>query len=172
MAEQTKQNFSGEERFLLQKALSRLACHDDTPRRLLERLLRLKYQGEEVSREAGVNVVRFLVREGLLREKAYAKDLVSALKSRGYGTRRILQELKNRKFSEGVVADVRASLEEEDGEAERAFFMLSRRSASRRSDLSDRAEVSRLYAYLSRLGFSPDVCKQALNKLKAEDEEA
>lgn len=166
-------DFTTEERFLFKKALSRLSAHDDTPRRLCERLAKLTYRKEPVSREACVKVVRFLHAQGLINEKAYADDLVRALKSRGYGARRIEGELYRRKFSESTRARVREALRaEEEDESSRAFVMLSRRAAARHSDLSDPQEKGRLYGYLSRLGFDSETCKSALKQLEEREEES
>ena len=164
-------DFSDEERFLLKKALSRLSVHDDTPKRLCDRLCELSYRKQKVSRESCVKVVRFLHAEGLLSEKKYASDLVSALKSRGYGRRRILNELRSRKFSSATLCRVAEELaKEEQEELDRAFLMLSRRAAARKSELSDHAEKSRLYAYLLRLGYDSEIVKEALDQLTQEEE--
>ncbi len=162
--------FTDEERFLLRKALSRLSCYDDTPRGLLSRLSEKKYKQAPVSRDACVNVVRFLVREGLLREREYAENLVSALKSRGYGTRRILRELSSRKFSREICEQMRANLDADSDEETRALEMLRRRAFSRKSDLTDRSEKQKLFAYLARLGFDSETCREALLKLSCEEE--
>lgn len=164
-------DFTCEERFLLKKALSRLSVYDDTPRGLCERLCKLQYKKAPVARESCVKVVRFLHAEGLLNERSYAQNLVSALKSRGYGTRRILGELSARKFSRCVLESVREDCAaEEEEEAERAFSMLQRRADARRSDLTDAKEKNRLYGYLARLGFSPELSKQALERLICNEE--
>lgn len=168
--EQKLSGFTDEERFLLKKALSRLSCYDDTPRGLLLRLSEKKYKQMPVSGEAAKKVVRFLVREGLLREREYAENLISALKSRGYGTRRILRELHLRKFSEEVCSAAREALQEaSETEETRALEMLKKRAVSRKSDLSDRNEIQKLYAYLARLGFDSSVARTALSKLTKED---
>ena len=169
-AETTLSGFTDEERFLLKKALSRLSCYDDTPRGLLSRLSEKKYRNAPVSREACVKVVRFLVSEGLLREREYAENIVSALKSRGYGTRRILRELSARKFSSEICEQMRARLETDETEQLRAFEMLKKRALARKSDLSDRNEKQKLYAYLARLGFSSETCREALLKFSCEEE--
>ena len=167
----TLSDFSDEERFLLKKALSRLSVHDDTPKRLCDRLEKLSYRGDAVERASCVKVVRFLHAEGLISEKKYAADLVSALKSRGYGSRRIVAELQQRKFSPATVMRVGGELfDEREAERERAFLMLSRRAAARKSKLSDHAEKSRLYAYLLRLGYDSEIVKEALDQLTQEEE--
>ncbi len=166
-------DFTAQERFLLKKALSRLSAHDDTPRRLCERLGRLEYQNEPVSQASCVKVVRFLHAQGLLSETRYADDLVHALQARGYGSRRILQELSRRKFSEKILLQKREELssdEEWERQKLRAFEKLSVRAAARRSDLSDSAERARLYGYLARLGFSSEICRGALEQLTEKDE--
>lgn len=165
-------DFTNEERFLLKKALSRLSCYDDTARGLCSRLSRMTYKGAAVGEESARKVVRFLAAQNLLREKEYAQDLVRAMQSRGYGTRRILTELSRKQFQKNIVEAVREGLScEEEAEFSRAFSVLKNRAAARKSDLSDPQEKQRLYAFLARRGFSPDCVKRSLSKLSKKDEE-
>lgn len=166
------QDFTQEERFLLQKALRRLSCYDDTPRGLYARLVKLTYKKEAVDKESCRRVVKRLMQNGLLDERSYAENLLSALRGRGYGPRRILDEFYKRKFSEKTVSALAERLAEDaESEEERAFAMLSRRAASRRSDLSDLQEKQRLYGYLLRLGFSSAQSRAALDRLTEKEEE-
>ena len=166
-------DFSEEERFLVRKALSRLSAHDDTPAHLTERLSQYTYRDRKVSPESAARAVDFLVGAGLLNEEAYAKNLVRALLSRGYGKRRIGGELYRRRFSAFVTEEVLSGLSEEEAEEEeagRAFAMLSRRAASRHSDPDDRAEMGRLYGYLARLGYSSEVASAAIRRFQNGEE--
>ncbi len=164
-------DFTKKERFLLKKALSKLSAHDDTPLRLCEKLSKLTYQGEAAGEDAAWHVVEFLCENGLLNESRYAENLLSALMHRGYGARRILQEFRARRFSAQSLEWLSQTLAEREEESmESAFGMLSRRARARRSDLSDPAEVKKLFGYLMRLGYDATVCREAIRQLKEEEQ--
>lgn len=167
-------DFGPEERFLCRRALNRLSVHDDTPRRLTQRLCRLEYAGGRVSREAAERVVAFLVEQGLIDEEAYAERLLSALKSRGYGTRRILSAFRERMFSPALIVSLQESLlqeDEEEQEEARATALATARARSAGLDLSLPRDRQRLYAFLARRGFSPDLSGRILQSLIQEEED-
>ena len=128
-----------------------------------ELVRRLREKG--VSAEHAESAARWLEDIGAIDDRAYADMLVRHYAAKGYGPRRIQDEL----FKRRVPRDFRAeALEQLEDPAETIDRLIERKLRGR---TPDRKEYSRVSAFLARRGFLWEDIREGLARYGAEPEE-
>lgn len=112
--------------------------------------------------EAVAYAIAWLEERQMLNDTAYAASMAQAYARRGYGVRRIRQELMHRQISREITDEV---LQEIEANQEQMRKLLDKRL---HGDLSDRREVQKAIAALQRRGFLWDDIKRVLDLYRAE----
>ena len=118
---------------------------------------RLVEKGETEQNAAAV--IAWLLELRLLDDGEYAAMLVRHYAAKGYGLRRIRDELHRRKIPRELWDEALSSLPEQDDTIDKLL------RARLRSDEPDRAELNRATDALLRRGFSWDEIRQAVERL-------
>jgi len=125
-----------------------------------ELLQRLKQKGfsEELSQET----VNFLKDKEFIDDRVFAKGWVSSRLKRPFGLRRIKQELVQKGLEKEVIEETFARAKEgyDEGGIVR---QLAEQRFSRLKGVETLKARQRVYAYLMRRGFSPDVIGEVVN---------
>jgi regulatory protein len=140
-----------------ERALGLLAVRQRSRRELERRLVQAGFEPEDVSLE-----LTRLETVGLLDDEAFARFVVEGrMGSRGESRRVVAGRLAQA----GVASDVaRLALDEAaEGEQERADRLAEAR-AGRVSGLDPHAAFQRLYGFLARRGYPPDVARSAARR--------
>ena len=148
------------------RAVTMLAARGRASRDL-ERLLVAKGEPVELAR----NAIERLTREGIVDDAAFARSFVRS-KSAGAGLakRRLEQELGRRGVDRGVVTEaIDEVFSEEQVDEAAAAEALARKRQRSLTNLDPLARRRRLYAFLARRGYSPDVIGSALARLRQAD---
>lgn len=125
------------------------------------RQLARKLQLREVDEEMAARILDRLDSIGLIDDEAVARQRAQTLLARGYGRRRA--ELKL--YELGVDKDLGGKILDEvyldDEQLERALKAMGSR-------FSGKDDAQKAWAFLARRGFSSDVCRKAIDQLRAE----
>lgn len=138
------------------KAVRLLGFSQKTQKELIQRL------SKDYSAEICEKVIELLKNYGYINDEAYSAAFVNdSFKYKGWGSRRIKAELKNRGVSEETIAAAveRAELDEEA----RAYELLKKRLKGNTSP--DYKERAKQYRYLAARGFSYDTINAAFYAL-------
>lgn len=126
---------------------------------LAERLKRKKFS-EEVIRET----VAFLKEKKFIDDTLFARSWIQSRIKRPLGLRRIKQELNlkgiEKEVIESQISELKEAYCEEDIVSE-----LAQERFSKLKGIDPRAAQRRVYAYLIRRGFSPDIVIDVINNL-------
>jgi len=127
-----------------------------------ELLQRLKLKGfsEEISRQT----VDFLKEKKFIDDAIFAKGWVEARLKRPLGIRRIRLELAAKGINETVIEKALNSAKEDYSEKEIAG-KLARERFSRQKGIEPQKAKQRVYAFLLRRGFSPEIVSDIIRKL-------
>jgi regulatory protein len=155
---------AGERALAMARALNYLGYRARSEREVRELLLRRFGYGEETTE----GVVGRLKQLGYLDDGDFAR-LVAREKARRYGPRRISAELRR----SGVDAELARGVVEEEF-AGRSELEEARSAAARRYNMGgSAAEARRVYGFLTRRGYSAEVCAAVAREYReasAEDE--
>jgi regulatory protein len=152
---------SAKRRDVHERTLRLLAVRQRSRAELERRLLGAGFGAEEVAAE-----LHRLQQVGLVDDRAFAQAVVEhAIRARGEGRRAVRRRLVaagvSTAIAEGVLDDVVA-----DDEGDRALA-LARSRVSRLRDLPPDRAFSRLWGFLARRGYAPDVARWAARKALA-----
>lgn len=127
-----------------------------------ELLQRLKQKGfpEELCRDT----VNFLKDKEFIDDRVFARGWVSSRLKRPFGLRRIKLELVQKGLSKEVIEDTFARAKE-DYHEEGIVKKLAEQRFSKLKGVEPLKGRQRVYAYLMRRGFSPDLVGEACKKL-------
>jgi regulatory protein len=108
------------------------------------------------------SVIEHLFRLGYLNDAQFARDwAASRVRTRGYGRRRVEQELRQKGIVREIISEVLAGLFEDSSELE-----IARREAEKKLKGLARYEPEvrrrRLAGHLERKGFPPDIIRQII----------
>ncbi|HEX8847934.1 MAG TPA: regulatory protein RecX [Gemmatimonadaceae bacterium] len=144
------------------RAVAMLAARGRAARDL-ERTLVRKGESPELARKA----VERLTAQGFLDDAAFARSFVRAKSGNaGLAKRRLEQELGRRGVDRAVVSDaIEEVFAEEDRDEVAAAEQLARKRSRSIGDADPLASRRRLYGFLARRGYSPDVIQSALSKV-------
>lgn len=143
----------------LNEAVKQLSYRD-----LSESLLTEKLISKGHSEDSAGYAVAYLTERNLLSDVRYAQSVIRSYSRRGYGARRIKQELKMR----GVCSD---DIEQAMSETETDFSLLSSLIDKKlKGDVSDKKDIQKTIAFLQRRGFSFSDIKTVLDEYINEHE--
>ncbi len=143
-----------EERYWKERALSLLGYKSYTKKALIQRLAR------EGGEDAADGVADRMEELGLIDDDAYARRCAADLYSiKGYGRRRVEQELAHRGIDRELAAELAEELEPEN---ENVLDTLIERKYARY--LGDRKGVDKTVRSLARLGYGFDDIRAALSR--------
>ena len=100
----------------------------------------------------------FFIRKNFLDDTRYAQMLLKSYARKGYGTRRIKQELKKRGISNDDAAEIYSEYETDYS------VLHSLLDKKLKGDVSDKKEIQKAIAFLQRRGFSWSEIKKALDE--------
>ncbi len=123
---------------------------------------RLKQKGfsEELSRDT----VNFLKDKEFIDDRVFAKGWVACRLKRPFGIRRIKQELIAKGLDKEIIEDSLVQAKK-DYREDQAARQLAQQRFSRLSNIEPQKAKARVYAYLLRRGFSPDIVSEIIKQL-------
>jgi len=126
-----------------------------------ELLQRLKQKGfsEELCRDT----VNFLKDREFINDRVFARGWVASRLKRPFGLRRIKQELVQKGLDREVIEDTFSRAREGYDESS-IIKMLAEKRFSKLKGVEPLKARQRVYAYLMRRGFSPDLISSVVNK--------
>ncbi|MEP6759252.1 MAG: regulatory protein RecX [Actinomycetota bacterium] len=144
----------GKRRDVHERALGLLAVRQRSRRELERRLVQAGFESDEVADE-----LERLELVGLLDDEAFARAVVeSRMGSRGESRRVVAGKLAQA----GVASDVAISVLDEAPEAEEARAQrIADAKAPRLTGLEPQVAFQRLYGFLARRGYGPEVARRA-----------
>lgn len=127
-----------------------------------ELLARLRQKGflDQVSQEA----VNFLKDREFIDDRVFAKGWVASRLKRPLGLRKIAQELVQKGLDKSVIQDALGEIKE-GYEEKQVVSELARQKLSRMKGIEPLKAKARIYGYLMRRGFSPDVIGEVIKEL-------
>lgn len=136
----------------LNDAVKQLSYRDLSTASLIEKLISKGH-----SQNAAEYAAAYLSERNLLNDKRYAETMLRSYARKGYGTRRIKQELKKRGVSN---EDAEQIYEHYETDFSLLHSLLDKKL---KGDTSDRKQVQKAIAFLQRRGFSWPEIKKALD---------
>ncbi len=127
-----------------------------------ELMQRLKQKG--FSEELSQDTVNFLKDKKFIDDRIFAKGWVSSRLKRPFGLRRIKQELVQKGLDKEVIEETFARAKEDYDEGG-VVRELAERKFSKLKGIEPLKARQRVYAYLMRRGFSPDLVGEVVKKL-------
>jgi len=125
--------------------------------------VRLKQKG--FSEELTQSTVSFLKDKKFIDDHVFAKGWVFSRLKRPFGLRRIKQELVQKGVAKEVIQDALALVKEHYHESQ-VVSQLAKQRFSRLEDVDPLKAKARVYGYLMRRGFSPDVIMEVIRDAK------
>ncbi|MDD5476746.1 MAG: regulatory protein RecX [Candidatus Omnitrophica bacterium] len=123
---------------------------------------RLKQKG--FSEELSQDTVNFLKDKEFIDDRVFAKGWVASRLKRPFGIRRIKQELIAKGLNKGIIEDSLVQAKKDYSE-DQVVSQLAQQRFSRLSKIEPQKAKARVYAYLLRRGFSPDVVGEIIQQL-------
>lgn len=128
-----------------------------------ERELNLRLKKKKFSEEIIKQVLAFLKDKEFINDKDFAKSWAEFRLKKLSGLRKIKEELKIKGITEDIIDDQIAEIKKNYSEAEIVSKIVAQRQKKLKGIKAHNAK-RRIYAYLLRRGFSPDVIIDALNR--------
>ena len=126
----------------------------------LEQRLKRKKFSEEIIRKT----VEFLREKEFLNDNLFAKSWIESRIKRPFGLRRIKEELKDKGLDKQIIEEKISEVKESYSE-EAVVEQLARMRLGKLKGIEAFAARRRVYAYLIRRGFSPEVVTEVINQL-------
>ena len=123
---------------------------------------RLKQKG--FSEELCQETVNFLKDKQFIDDRVFTKCWVASRLKRPFGLRRIRQELVQKGLDTEVIEETFAQIKDDYDEG-RIVSQLAKQRFSKLKGVEPLKAKARVYAYLMRRGFSPDIIGEIVNKL-------
>ncbi len=143
------------------RALSLLSYGRSSPKMLVRKLLQ-----KGMDREVATAAVKDLIRQGYLNPRADAYAEATAYVAKGWGRMRISSALREKGYSDPLVRDALAQLDEDGvNYAENCAALIRRRFPDRPTEPRERAKM---YASLARYGYTSSDIREALHVLDHE----
>ena len=127
-----------------------------------EHELRLRMRRKKFDERLIDETAEFLKEKKFIDDDSFAKAWVFSRKNQGFGLSRIAQELKLKGVPEEIVKN-RISEGKGDYPEKQIVGELASRRLSKSKGVDPKTAKRRVYAYLLRRGFSPDVVIEVLN---------
>jgi len=126
--------------------------------------LRFRLKNKKHSEAAIKNTVDFLIEKRFLDDAEFSRAWISSRLKRPYGLRRIKQELKLKGVDKKVIEDQVKDLSRGYSEAEIVSLIVEKRFEKLKGLEPVKARV-RVYSYLIRRGFTPEIVVDTINGL-------
>jgi len=126
---------------------------------LYDRLLKKKFPEGEVKK-----VIAFLKEKKFIDDRAFTKAWVDSRLRQKVGLKRISQELRQKGLAKEIIEDKLSEAKRGYSEVEIVKDLAEER-LKRNKDVDPQKAKSRVYGYLIRRGFSPDIVIDTLNKI-------
>jgi len=126
--------------------------------------LRARLEQKGFSAELSRETVNFLKDREFINDRVFAKGWVASRLKRPLGIGRIKQELIAKGLDKGIIEDSLVEAKKDYSE-EQVVSRLARQRFSRLGNIEPQKAKARLYAYLLRRGFSPDVVSEIIKQL-------
>lgn len=126
---------------------------------LYERLKKKKFPEGEIKK-----VIAFLKEKKFIDDQAFVKVWVNSRLRQSIGLKRISQELRLKGIAKEVIDDRLSEVKSDYSESE-IVGKLALERLKKLKDVEPTKAKSRVYGYLIRRGFSPDIVIDTLNKL-------
>lgn len=127
-----------------------------------ELLARLKQKG--FSEDIAKDTVNFLKEKEFIDDRIFAKGWVSARLKRPFGLRRIKQELISKGLDKQII-EVSLLQAKKDYSESQIVSQLAQKRFSRLKNIEPLKAKARVYGYLLRRGFSPDLVSEIIKQL-------
>jgi len=126
--------------------------------------LRQRLQRKGFSSDAIDQIIPVMVDYGYLNDEAYARSLIELLiERRGYGSRRLLQELLSRGIDRGLAVELLGEISDSQ-EMERALS-LARKKIRSFSRANRSKTYRRMASFLMRKGFPTEISRRVLEEI-------
>ncbi len=110
------------------------------------------------------NVLKDLKKTGLVDDAQFAQDWIENRYGQSYGPLRIKKELTEKGLDQQLISQKMESLRCQSSEKE-IIEILIRKKMKTLNKLNPRIRKQRLYGYLLRRGFDPNLSEEAINQL-------
>lgn len=140
--------------FAMEKAVSLLASRARTEKEIVEALRKNAYPENAIAR-----VMQRLLEAGYINDRDFADHWTASRTSKGFGTRRISMELRQKGVNPEEIDEILSHVDEEDlleGAVKAA------QKAARGKDLSNPSDRQKIIAALARRGFDFSTAHKAL----------
>ncbi len=127
-----------------------------------ELLVRLKQKG--FSEQISNDTVSFLKDKEFIDDRVFARGWVATRLKRPFGLRRIRQELAQKGLDKEVIEDSLVQAKKDYSE-DQIVSQLAQQRFSRLKGIEPQKAKARVYAYLLRRGFSPDIVSDTVKQL-------
>ena len=144
----------------IRRGMAMLGYGDHSARRLASKLM-----GKGVDREIASRAVAYLVERGYIREESTATLRARQGVSKGWGERRIEEDLFAHGFTREAVEEAMTQLSDVDWEENCASAIRKKY----REIPAERRELQKLMAAMMRLGYDADTVKAALRRIMREE---
>ncbi len=106
-------------------------------------------------------------RLNFINDRDFAELYIEELKGRGFGSRRIKNELNKKRLPRPVIEELmEESPEDKENEYSRAEVVLERKMKSLARESDPRKRREKIYRFMASRGFSGDIISQLLEKIK------
>jgi len=144
--------------FAMEKAVSLLASRARTEKEIVEALRKNAYPETAIAR-----VMQRLLEAGYINDRDFANHWAASRTSKGFGTRRISMELRQKGVNPEEIDEILSHVDEEDlleGAVKAA------QKAARGKDLSNPSDRQKIIAALARRGFDFTTARKALAEIQ------
>jgi regulatory protein len=126
--------------------------------------LKTRLEQKGFSAQLAESTVSFLKDKEFIDDRVFAKGWVSGRLKRPFGLRKIKQELAQKGVAKEIIQDALAQVNEHYSESQ-IVSQLAQQRFSRLKGIDPLKARARVYGYLMRRGFSPDVVSEIVSKL-------
>lgn len=130
---------------------------------IADRLLRKKFSPEVIK-----DTIAFLKEKRFIDDSCFARAWLESRIKRPLGIRRLKQELRFKGIDKEIIERSVEQIKENYSETEVVQNIVEEKFRKMRNIEPQKAK-SRIYSYLLRRGFSPDVCLDAINRRTVRD---
>lgn len=129
-----------------------------------ENELRARLKQKGFSAELAESTVNFLKDKEFIDDRVFARGWVSSRLKRPLGLRKIRQELVQKGLAKEVIQEALAQANEDYPESQ-IVSQLAKQRFSKLKSIAPLKAKARVYGYLMRRGFAPDIIQEAMKEL-------
>ncbi len=143
-------------------AMSYLSYKDRSRREVIRKLKEKGY-----SKEVTKQTLKFLISYGYINDLEFSKKYVKQrVGVKGYGKFKVVRELREKGISDEIIESVTENIVDKE---EEMALTLGKKKA-RGLDLEEYKDKQKLFAYLQRRGYSFEIIKRVIEKIKSSEE--